>query len=120
MRGVVQRSCASQARSLTLTKESPGATIQPFCEPDTTTSRPHASVSTGIEESDEIASTISSRSCRRTTCAISSSGLVTPVEVSLCVTSTVRISPSAARASSMRFGSAAVPYSKARWTGSPP
>ena len=91
---MVQRSCASHARSLTLTSESPGATIQPFCEPDTTTSRPQASVSTAIEESDEIASTISSRSCRRTTCAISSSGLVTPVEVSLCVTSTVRISPS--------------------------
>ena len=100
---------------------SPGATIQPFCEPAITTSRPHSSTGQGIADSEEIASTISSRSWSCTTRAISGSmTFVTPVDVSLWVTSTARMSASAASASATRSGTAAVPTSNASSCTSPP
>ncbi len=102
---------ASQPRSLREMKARPGGTIHPFCEPVTTTSSPQPSMSHGIEPRLLMASTRSSRSASRTTWAISSRGLVTPVAVSLCVTSTAFISGSAARALRISSGSATWPHS---------
>ena len=102
-------SFAFQARSLRQTKARPGGTIQPFCEPVTTTSSPQPSVSSGIEPRLLTASTSSSLSASRTTRAISSRGFVTPVEVSLWVTSTALMLGSSASALRTSSGSAACP-----------
>src|SRR2546430_5975803 len=75
----------SHARSLTLTRAIPGGAIHPFCEPLTATSIPHASVSISIELMELTPSTTTTRPASRPTRASSRSGLVRPVEVSLCV-----------------------------------
>ena len=65
-----------------------------FCEPPTTTSTPHASVSSGTAPRLEIASTTSSASFP-TAREIASTSATTPVEVSLCVVNTAVAPPSA-------------------------
>ena len=65
---------------------SPGGHISAFCEPETTTSIPHASVSSGTAPSDEIASTTSVAS--PTASLIARTSETTPVEVSDCWQST--------------------------------
>ena len=87
--GIVDSACACHACSLKLRNASPGGSIQPFCEAVATTSHPQASVSMGMEHTLLMPST--SRSLPNsplTTLAIACKSLVTPVEVSLCVTST--------------------------------
>ena len=61
---------------------SPGGHISAFCEPETTTSIPQASVSSGTAPSDEIASTTSIAS--PTASLIARTSETTPVEVSDC------------------------------------
>ena len=56
-RGFVAVRARSRARSETDTNASPGGVISAFCEPVTTTSSPHASVSSGVAPSEEMAST---------------------------------------------------------------
>ena len=70
----------------------PGAAIQAFCEPVTTTSRPQASISNGTAPRPLTASTRISASgaSSRTAAASSAIGFVTPVEVSLWVRRTAR------------------------------
>ena len=73
----------SQSGSATLAIARPGGHISAFCEPETTTSTPHASVSSGTAPSDETASTTSTAS---PTAALSAwTSATTPVEVSDCV-----------------------------------
>ena len=68
----------------------PGAAIHAFCDPVTTRSRPQSSIANGTAPSAEIASTRSSASgaTSRTAAASAAMSLVTPVEVSLWVSST--------------------------------
>ena len=68
----------------------PGADIQAFCEPVTTTSMPQASISNGTAPSPDTLSTRMSASgaASRTTAARSAIGFMTPVDVSLWVSST--------------------------------
>ena len=88
---MVEVSEAAQARSLSAAIEMPGGESQPFCDAVMTTSSPHASISSGIEPSEETQSTrISGSATSRTAAAISAIGLVTPVEVSLWVISSAR------------------------------
>ena len=61
---------------------SPGGHISAFCEPETTTSIPQASVSSGTAPSDEIASTTSRASPTASLTARTSE--TTPVDVSDC------------------------------------
>ena len=69
---------------------SPGADIQAFCEPVTTTSTPQASISNGTAPRPDTLSTRirASGAASRTTAASSAIGFITPVEVSLWVSST--------------------------------
>ena len=77
----------------------PGGSIQPFCDAVATTSQPHASVFRGTEQTLLMPSTRSSLSNSPfTTPAIASTSLATPVEVSLCVTRTARMSGASFRA----------------------
>ena len=55
----------SQSGSATLAIARPGGHISAFCEPETTTSMPQASVSSGTAPSEETASTTSDRRRRR-------------------------------------------------------
>ncbi len=70
----------------------PGADIHAFCEPVTTRSTPHASISNGTAPRPETLSTRISASgaSSRTTAASSGIGFMTPVEVSLWVSRTAR------------------------------
>ena len=81
---------AASAFSETALKPSPGGTISPFCEPHTVTSISHSSCRKSIEASDEIASTISSAGwpLRFIARRRSAMRLTTPVDVSLCTTTT--------------------------------
>src|SRR5437773_1430489 len=98
MRGSLACFWRSQAAGLTDAKAKPGGTIQPFCEQLSTTSQPQASVLRSTDPTELIASTTRSFPRDFTAGAISASGLVTPVEVSLCVTSTVVMAGSASSA----------------------
>ena len=83
---------AAQARSEAATMASPGAAIQAFWEPVTTTSMPQASISNGTAPSADTLSTRMSASgaTSRTTAARAGIGFMTPVEVSLWVSRTAR------------------------------
>ena len=59
-----------------------------FCEPETTASSPHASVSSGIAPRLETASTATSAPASLATAASDSTSATTPVEVSECVSRT--------------------------------
>ena len=94
------RSCAtaaasSQRRSATLAIARPGGHISAFCEPETTTSIPQASVSSGTAPSDETAST--TRIASPTAALIACTSATTPVEVSDCVQKTIAAPLSAHR-----------------------
>jgi hypothetical protein len=68
-RGDVLRVAASSAAGETDVNASPGGHISAFWEPETTTSIPHASVSSGTAPSEEIASTTTSAPASRATAA---------------------------------------------------
>ena len=70
----------------------PGAAIQAFCEPVTTTSTPQASISNGTAPRAETLSTRMSAlaSTSRIAAASAGIGFMTPVEVSLWVSRTAR------------------------------
>ena len=87
---MVAVSIAAQARSEAAIIASPGADIQAFCEPVTTTSTPQASISNGTAPSPDTLSTRISASGATswTTAARSGIGFITPVEVSLWVSRT--------------------------------
>ena len=68
-----------------------------FCDPDTTESSDHASVSQGIAPRLEIASTPTSAPASLATAAKERTSVTTPVEVSDCVTRTAFAPPSSAR-----------------------
>ena len=78
---------ASHARSEKLANARPGAAIQLFWEPETTTSRAQASCSKGTAPTPETPSTRTSDwgADSRATAASSASGFITPVDVSLWV-----------------------------------
>ncbi len=79
--------CCAHARSLTLDERNPRGAIQPFCEPLTATSIPHASVSMAIELIE--LTRRRRRSCLRPRCACELPQRVgEPVEVTLCVSRT--------------------------------
>ena len=94
----------------------PGADIQAFCEPVTTRSRPHASIANGTAPSAEIASTRirASGAAARTAAASAGMSLVTPVEVSLCVSSTAFRPAIDAASWPTSAGCAAWPHSTSR------
>ena len=71
---------------------SPGAAIQAFCEPVTTRSTPQASISNGTAPRPDTLSTTMSASgaASRMAAARTGIGFITPVEVSLWVSSTAR------------------------------
>jgi hypothetical protein len=100
---------APQARWLMLTIARPGGAAQAFCEAVATTSRPHSSVRTSMPTIELTASTMRSASVWRTTAAISRSGLVTPVDDSLWVTSTAFVSGCARRCRRTASGSTPLP-----------
>ncbi len=87
---MVADSAAAQARSDAATMASPGGIIQAFWAPVTTTSRSQASISRGMAPTALTPSTRMSvpGTSARMVAASSARGLVTPVEVSLKVTST--------------------------------
>ena len=87
---------ASQAASETETIARPGGAISAFCEPETTESSPHSSVSQGIAPRLEIASTPTSAPASFAAAASARTSATTPVEVSDCVTSTALAPPSSA------------------------
>ena len=87
----------------------PGGDIHPFCEPQTTTSRPRASVSSGRQLAPLTKSTAISLPRPLTTAAIAGMSLVTPVEVSLWVTNTFSTAGFSASSRSTSSGSMASP-----------
>src|SRR5438445_4386533 len=72
----------------------PGGNIHPFCDAVIATSTLQRSTGRSMEPMELTPSTTSRRLWRLTTSARERSGLVTPVEVSLWVTSTVGLSGS--------------------------
>src|SRR5437868_11317646 len=75
----------------------PGGAIHPFCEPVITTSSARASVSSGRHPAPLTLSTQSSLPRPLMTAASAGRSLLTPVEVSLCVTNTVWMAGCSAR-----------------------
>ncbi len=73
----------------------PGGVISAFCEPETTTSRPHASVSHGTAPRLDTASTTTSAPASFATAAIAWMSATTPVDVSDWTTQTALASRSA-------------------------
>ena len=104
------RSCATAsrvpARLRNRDHRQPGWAISAFCEPETTTSIPHASVSSGTAPSDEIASTTSVAS--PTASLIARTSATTPVEVSDCWQKT-RSTPASRTAAPTSAGSGLAP-----------
>ena len=88
----------------------PGAAIHAFCDPVTTRSRPHSSIANGTAPSAEIASTRirASGAASRTAAASAGMSLVTPVDVSLWVSSTALRSGVSAAAARTAAGCGAV------------
>ena len=76
----------------------PGGVISAFCEPETTTSSPHASVSQGTAPRLETASTTTSAPPSFAAAASAWMSATTPVEVSECTTQTAFASRSRSRA----------------------
>ena len=72
----------SHAAAETVASESPGGVMSAFCEPATTTSRPHASVSSGTAPRLDTASTTTSAPASRATRASACTSATTPVDVS--------------------------------------
>ena len=87
-RGLVAVRARSSARSDTDANARPGGVISAFCEPVTTTSRPQASVSSGVAPSEEMASTTRQAERSRVSSAIACTSAVAPVDVSECTTNT--------------------------------
>ena len=87
------------------TNEMPGEADNAFCEPPSATSMPHPSKSNGTAPSDDTTSTTTMAPASFATCASCSIGWITPVDVSLCVSSTAftGCSASAAATSSGRI-----------------
>jgi len=110
---MVAVSIAVQARSEAAIMASPGAAIQAFCEPVTTTSTPHASISNGTAPSPDTLSTRISApgATSRMTAASSGIGFMTPVEVSLWVSRTALVPGDRWSSSRTTAGSAAWPHS---------
>ena len=92
----MRRSAASETEA----NASPGGVISAFCEPEQTTSIPHASVSSGTAPRLEIASTTTSAPASFATAASARTSATTPVEVSECVRYTTFAGRSASRAAS--------------------
>ena len=113
---------AAMARSDNAAMAIPGEAIHAFWLALTTTSMPQASISNGMAPRPLMPSTIRSGSpgASRTTAAISRSGSATPVEVSLCVTSTARYGAALTRCSRTAAASAASPHSTANRSTRPP
>jgi len=76
----------------------PGGVISAFCDPEMTTSTPHASVSSGTAPRLEIASTTESAPPSAAAAATARTSVTTPVEVSDCVNSTAFAGRAASRA----------------------
>ena len=114
--GVVVVSARANPAAPTAIIAMPGGAIQPFCEPVTSTSMPSASVSSGRQPAPLTLSTASSLPRPFTTPEIAARSLVTPVEVSLCVTNTVVMSACSARMRSTSSGSIGSPCGTARRT----
>ena len=113
-------SAAARARSLTATKAMPGLADSAFCEPPTATSMPHSSNANGTAPRLDTTSTITSAPASRATVASRSTGWITPVEVSECVSSTAFVAGCAASASATLAGSSFVPHSSSVvWTVRP-
>ena len=100
----------SQAAGDTLAKESPGGVDIPFCEPETTTSSPQASVSIGTAPRLETASTASRQERARVSSPIRWMSATVAVEVSECTT-TARRSVSSAMAAATVSGWGGRPHS---------
>ena len=102
----------------------PGAAIQLFWLPDTTTSRPHASCSNGTAPTPDTPSTRISAAGAMSRIAWARSGIefITPVEVSLCVMRTALKPPAGLDSSAIRTapGSAASPHSTSSLVTSAP
>jgi hypothetical protein len=118
----VALSIAVQARADAATMARPGAAIHAFCEPVTTTSTPHASISNGTAPSPETLSTTMSASgaLSRIASARTGIGFITPVEVSLCVSRTALTPGISASAARIAAGSAAWPHSTSSFVTSAP
>jgi hypothetical protein len=101
-RGILARVFACQARSDRAIIAIAGADIHVFWTAVTTTSSPQPSISNGTPPSpdDPVDEIRASGAASWTAAAISSSGFITPVEVSLCVTSTARFNHVSARRAS--------------------
>ncbi len=99
---------AAHARGEAAIIARPGADIHAFCEPVTTRSTPHASISNGTAPRPLTLSTRISASgaSARTAAASSAMGFMTPVEVSLWVSSTA-FTPGVARSVSRTSSAAA-------------
>src|SRR5438552_4589087 len=109
-------SARANAFSETENNEKPGGKARAFCAPVSITSIPSASISIFTPEKDETVSTTSATSLYLArTLQISSSGFITPVEVSLWVNVTVSNLP-VANCRSTSFGSICFPQST--WSGS--
>ena len=95
---------------------SPGGSIRPFCDADTTTSMPHASICKSAMPRLETASTINIASVAAVACAYARTSWSTPVDDSLCWTSTAFTSAFARSASAMRSGATVSPCGAASST----
>jgi hypothetical protein len=82
-----------------------------FCEPETTASSPHSSVSSGTAPRLEIASTATSAPAALAAAASSRTSATAPVEVSECVRKTTRAPPIRSSASGRSSGAGFVPHS---------
>ena len=119
---MVAVSIAAHARSEAATMASPGADMNAFCEPVTTTSMPHASISNGTAPRPDTLSTRMSASGRSSRIAAASSGIgfMTPVDVSLWVSSTALTGGIERRRSRISSAAAAYPHSASSFVTSAP
>src|SRR6266511_5196185 len=111
---------ASRAAGDTDAKATPGGHISAFCEPETTTSIPHASVSRGTAPRLDTPSTTTSAPASFATAVSAWTSHTTPVEVSECVRYTTRTSPASSSAERRSSGSGVSPQSSRPCTRSAP
>ena len=97
----------------------PGGVISAFCEPETTTSRPHASVSHGTAPRLETASTTTSAPRSFAAAASAWTSATTPVDVSEWTIQTAFAARSRSRARTSS-GSGVSPHAYRRWSTSAP
>jgi hypothetical protein len=103
------------ARSDSARNARPGGIMNAFCEPEITTSSPHASIGRSYTPIAVIASTTIRRSSeRRTICAISRTGCRTAVLVSDACRKTALMSGFASSAAATSAGSTAWPHATSR------